>query len=732
MNLNFKTEKQQRLILRLLFCFLAGAALFSVCFDILWNRWDLMMLDGFYRGAVSRGYGPKPAFTPQIIYLSFTDESYDYFGKNILDRWDLAEIGNALAELNPLAAAYDLIFARPGNPEADNALRHSFLHLGCAWLPVGCALSETPAPFKWEKGTAYEKFRSESLIRPKETGKGRPYHAVHALLQHPFFMETAKGSGDISVRADADSVYRHLPLLVKVDDKYLPTLSLAIFLDWAGVDPDDLRISWGENITIPANSSPVMKSDLIIPIDAQGRVFVPFAGKMGLDFREMEAHRFLQFYEDEELRGNLREYIEGNIVLAADVASGISDMGATPLERNRPLAVLHANMLNALLTGTFYSRWPVWAVWAVFLFVSFAMGTAALFRSSRFLYSSGFLILAGLLLLTWTECIHFRFFPIGTAMLFSLVIFFGLVTALEMSGTRERSFIRNTFARYLPEAVVSKLLANPEDLKLGGEERVVTVLFSDIADFTTICEKMAPTELVALLNTYLTEMTAIIMEYGGIIDKFQGDAIMAEFGVPFYRPDQADQAVMAGLKMQERLARLREEWRQKGLPPLYCRVGINTGKMIVGNMGSDRVCDYTVIGDAVNLASRLEGANKNYGTSLMISEFTLAALTPGRFRTRMLDILRVKGKSQAVKVYEVCGVQEDCADPQQEEYCRTYAEAFSAYLDRDFSTAAHLFEKALSLKPDDPAAMQMAERIKALDPETLPQDWDGSVKLMTK
>ncbi len=732
MNLSFKTEKHRRLVLRLLFCFLAGSSLFFLCFDILWNRWDLMMLDGFYRRTLARGYGPKPAFAPQILYLSFTDESYAYFGKNILDRSDLAELSNALAQLNPLAVAYDLIFARPGNPDADRALRQSFLHLGCAWLPVGCALSETPASFKWEKGPAYEKFRSESLIQPTETGKGRPYHAVRALLQHSSFMGTAKGSGDISVRADMDRVYRHLPLLIKVDEKYLPTLSLAIFLDWAGINPDDLRIAWGKSITVPAGSSAAMKSDLIIPIDEQGRAFVPFVGKMSLDFREMEAHRFLQFFEDEDLRGNLREYMEGNIVLVADVASGVSDMGATPLERNRPLAVLHANMLNALLTGTFYSRWPGWAAGAVLLFVSFAMGFSALFRSSRFLYSAGFLILTGLLLLTWTECTHFRFFPIGTALLFSLVMFFALVAALEMSGAQERSFIRNTFARYLPEAVVSKLLANPEAFTLGGEERVVTVLFSDIADFTSICEKMPPAELVSLLNAYLTEMTAIIMQNEGIIDKFQGDAIMAEFGVPLHMPNHAEQAVMAGLKMQERLARLREEWSQKGLPPLYCRVGINTGKMIVGNMGSDKVCDYTVIGDAVNLASRLEGANKNYGTSLMISEFTLAALPPARFRTRMLDILRVKGKSQAVKVYEVYGFQEDCADSQQEEYCGTYEKAFNAYLARDFAGAGKLFGKALSLKPDDPAAMQMIERIRALDPKSLPHDWDGSVRLMTK
>ena len=181
----------------------------------------------------------------------------------------------------------------------------------------------------------------------------------------------------------------------------------------------------------------------------------------------------------------------------------------------------------------------------------------------------------------------------------------------------------------MPEKVVDTLLGSPEMLKLGGEERVMSVLFSDLAGFTTLSEKMTPTQLVHLLNHYLTEMTDIVLAEGGIIDKYEGDAIMAEFGAPLPLPDHADRAVRTGLKMQRRLKELREIWKGQGLPELRCRVGINTGAMIVGNMGSNQVFDYTVIGDSVNLASRLEGANKRYNTYLMISEFTLDCLTPG-------------------------------------------------------------------------------------------------------
>jgi adenylate cyclase len=313
-----------------------------------------------------------------------------------------------------------------------------------------------------------------------------------------------------------------------------------------------------------------------------------------------------------------------------------------------------------------------------------------------------------------------------------LIVFFGLLTSLELAVGKERSFIRKAFSQYVPVKVVDSLLSRPELLQLGGEERVMSVLFSDIAGFTTISEGMTPAQLVRLLNEYLTEMTAIVISEGGIIDKFEGDAIMAEFGAPLAIPDHADRAVRAGLRMQMRLKELRKTWAERKLPELRCRVGINTGPMIVGNMGSDQVFDYTVIGDSVNLASRLEGANKRYDTYLMISESTRDCITPGLFRTRVLDVIKVKGKSKAVKVFEVFGENSagslDGVDP----YYRTYQEAFETYLSRDFPAARKKFEEALSFRPKDPAAQDMIERIDIIDPKQLPADWDGSIALTSK
>ncbi len=201
--------------------------------------------------------------------------------------------------------------------------------------------------------------------------------------------------------------------------------------------------------------------------------------------------------------------------------------------------------------------------------------------------------------------------------------------------------------------MVDELLAKPDLLQLGGEERELTVLFAELQGFTSLSENMPPKDLVKFLNSYLTEMTEIILAEGGIIDKFEGDAIMAEFGIPLSVPDHADRAVRAALKMQEHVQALRRSGDENGFAGLKCRIGINTGAMIVGNMGSDKAFDYTVIGDAVNLAARLEAFNKRYKTALLISKFTHSQLTDNWFKTRLLGVAEVKGKADPVKVFEV-------------------------------------------------------------------------------
>jgi len=730
MSSRLKSKKLLKLIAILTMSFLLGVSLFLIAIGKVWTEFDYKILDLFYRQAVKYGYGPKPS--PQIVYITITDDSYNYFGKNILDREDMAKVNNSLAELGVEAVAYDVIFARPSYPDSDQVFSESIANLGSVYLPIGFEFSDKARPFRWEEGIAYERFRTDYLRKPIEKGLPKPFYAARALMQCDEFAEAAFNSGHISAYADPDGVYRHLLMLLKVDDHYFPTLSLSMFLDYVEVPFEEMIVEWGEQITIPTTKESFLEKDVIIPIDERGRAFIPFAQAWDKGFEKMEVHALLKFFEDEDLRGNLTEFFEGNFVLIGDVSIGISDLGQTPLESDVPLIILHASMLNGMLTSSFYSKWPFWQIVGLICLICILLGVSALPISSRFLYIAGVVIVAGLIGLTWIQFTRFHLFPIVTVGSSTLFMFFGLITGLEVAVTKDRAFIKNAFARYVPENVVEELLANPESLQLGGEERVATVLFSDLANFTTISEKMTPPDLVNLLNEYLTEMTDLVLAEGGIIDKYQGDAIMAEYGVPLPMPDHANRAVMTGLRMQERLLELRAIWAEKGLPEMRCRVGINTGSMIVGNMGSHQVFDFTVIGDSVNLASRLEGANKRYNSFLMISEFTHKSLTEGLFRTRVLDVIKVKGKSKAVKVFEVYGSSSDTIDSKDELYYQTYHEAFETYLSRDFSSALEKFQAALSLRPDDPASKEIITRMDELNPDELPADWDGSIALTAK
>ena len=730
MSLELKSRKLLRLIGILTIGSFSVVLLFLWARGSTWTEWDYKILDMVYSQAVKYDHGPQ--MSPQIVYITITDDSYDYFGKNILDRTDMARVNNALSELGIEALAYDIIFARPGLPDSDQIFQSSINQLGCVYLPIGLAYSGKRKAFKWGKGGAYDRFRSDYLHTPVEKGSPNSFYAISALMQMDSFSEVAFNSGHISAHSDSDGVYRHMIMLLKVDDLYFPTLSLSMFLDYAGVSFDEIIVHWGEKIVIPKTKESYLDSEIIIPIDDRGRAFIPFAQVWDKDFKKMEAHALLEYFKDEDLRGNLTDFFEGKFVFIGDVSVGTSDLGQTPVESDVPLIMVHTSMLNGLLTNTFYSKTSFWHAIIFIGILGLLLGIFALPKSSWFLYIIGAIILACLIGLTWLQFIHFHLFPlitVGTAFLF---MFFTLIIGIEVAVSQERAFIKNAFSRYVPEKVVNHLLDSPELLKLGGEERVITALFSDLENFTSISESMAPPDLVNLLNQYLTEMTDIVLEEGGIIDKYHGDAIMAEFGAPIPAPDHADRAVRTGLRMQRRLKELRQDWNEKGLPALRCRVGINTGPMIIGNMGSDRVFDYTVIGDAVNLASRLEGANKRYNTFLMISESTCEQLTRGMFKTRLLDVIKVKGKKEAVKVFEVYGETSETIDPNHELYYQTYHKAFEAYLSRDFFLAREKFLEALSIRPDDPASKEMIERIDAINYEELPVDWDGSVALTSK
>jgi adenylate cyclase len=273
------------------------------------------------------------------------------------------------------------------------------------------------------------------------------------------------------------------------------------------------------------------------------------------------------------------------------------------------------------------------------------------------------------------------------------------------------------------------MLKDPSKLKLGGDKKDLTVLFSDIRGFTTISEKLTPEDLVHLLNEYLTAMTNLVFKYDGLLDKYMGDAIMAVYGAPLDQPDHAVRACRTALDMMEELKKLQKKWADEGRPAFDIGIGINSGDMVVGNMGSDMRFDYTVMGDMVNLGSRLEGINKEYGTNIVISEYTYAAIKDVLF-CRELDSVRVKGKKLPVKIYELLCEKKDAE--KWEKAAGLFEEGLSKYKQGLWDEAIAAFRRLLEVRPDDAPAKLYIDRCEELKKNPPEGSWDGVFTMTRK
>jgi adenylate cyclase len=314
-----------------------------------------------------------------------------------------------------------------------------------------------------------------------------------------------------------------------------------------------------------------------------------------------------------------------------------------------------------------------------------------------------------------------------------VLAYFGTAVYQYLAEREQKAMIKGVFGHYLNPAVVNILVNEPEKAKLGGDRRELTIFFSDIASFTTISEHFHknPEGLVELLNEYLDEMTSIVLKYDGTLDKYEGDALMAFWGAPLAQKDHALRTCYAALDMQKRLAELRPKWKKEGKPELAARCGVNTGIVIVGNMGGKDRFDYTVIGDSVNLASRLEGANKQYQSQIMISDFTFNHVK-GKVVTRELDLIQVKGKTEPVKVYELLGKTGMQMSENQKQSLELYHEALKLYRERKWEEAIAYFQQSFSLDETCYVAQIYTQRASLYQINPPPDDWNGVFIMTTK
>ncbi|MFC1724897.1 CHASE2 domain-containing protein [candidate division KSB1 bacterium] len=426
------------------------------------------------------------------------------------------------------------------------------------------------------------------------------------------------------------------------------------------------------------------------------------------------------------------EDFEGKVFFYGLTAAGTWDLNPMPYMDRYPMLGLHANAFNTMLMGSFLKRLSVFQNIFIMLGLGVLIGfIVPVFKPINAAVMMAAIAIAYLVLAQYMFQSHGLWIDVLGPV---TILLFGYTSATVynfFSEEQEKKMIRGIFSRYVTKSVVDELIQNPDMVKLGGEKKVLTVFFSDVAGFTTISEALTPEELVALLNEYLTAMTNIVLSYDGMIDKYEGDAIMAVFGAPIHFDDHPTRACHVSLDMQNELINLRKKWKEENRPELYVRIGLNTGPMVVGNMGAADRFDYTVMGDSVNLGARLEGANKQYGTNIMISEFTYE-MCKNDIESRFLDLLRVKGKNLPVTVYEVLAKKNDGLSGDMKKIVELYNQGLEYYRSLDWDNGIKSFEEALNIDPNDGPSKVYLERCKQCKINPPPSDWDGVFVMTTK
>jgi adenylate cyclase len=399
--------------------------------------------------------------------------------------------------------------------------------------------------------------------------------------------------------------------------------------------------------------------------------------------------------------------------------------GFKGVKEKTPGVEYHANAIWTILNHKFIRTLSVYNVWGIMLL--FSLITALTVHFLKPVGGLGALVVeigALAFIAIWFFNHQGYWIEVTGPSLASIFTFLGTGGYQFISEQKEKRMIKGMFSHYLAKSLVDELIANPDKLKLGGDKKELTVFFSDIENFTNISEALPPEKLLEYLNEYLSAMTDIILEHDGMLDKYIGDAIVAVWGAPIVRKEHAILACKAALDMQKNLTALRTKWVEEGKPNFKARMGLNTGWMTIGNVGSHQRLSYTVIGDVVNLASRLEGINKQYKTYMIISESTYKEVKES-FQARELDLIAVKGKTEPVRIYQLLG---EIANPLPETLVKTmefYSEGLKFYKEKRWAEAGSKFEEALKLDSGDFPSKLYVDRCLHFQATPPPLDWDG-------
>lgn len=529
----------------------------------------------------------------------------------------------------------------------------------------------------------------------------------------PILQNAAKVGGFINIFADSDGIIRHAPLLIEYKNGVYPSLALQAVLSFLDEKISLVTPSYGNTIKLEG----VQHGTSIIPTDEEGQVLIPFIGR---------SFTFPYYSATDVLHGNIpKDALQGKILFVGTSATGLGDLSATAIQNPFPGVEIQATIANGILKNNF-SRIPEWTFGAN-LMLTIVLGLIAAFTFPYFgpRILGSLIILLPLILLfinnwIWRET--------GLILSFLIPVLLLLLTAIfniiygYLFETRRREHLKEMFGQYVPEEHIDEMLKTKSGYGLHGEDRSMTVLFADIRNFTSISEGMSAAELVEMLNTFFTPMTEIIFKHRGTIDKYIGDLIMAFWGAPLKDKHHARHALESALDMQTNIKLLHPTMTERKWPTLQIGIGINSGTMSVGDMGSRFRRNYTVLGDQVNLASRVEGLTKYYGVDIIATENTQQ--DQPKFVFRKLDKVRVKGKKFGVSIYEVVCRQRD-AHIELEKELAEYHTALEFYFQQKWEEALSMMQKLESEHPHLKIYKIYIERIQEFKKQPPPADWDG-------
>ncbi|MBF0614712.1 MAG: CHASE2 domain-containing protein [Magnetococcales bacterium] len=635
----------------------------------------------------------KMQFSKEILLVNTDEKFFDKYGSFPLRRTDLGRIATNLTALGAKVVALDVLMDFPSSYQEDEPTAQALAAAGNVLL------------------VAQADFKERQFVR---LNRATPKLAA----------VTQNGYTNISSPSAIITSLSRLKIYPEIVEKEggWPYSVKALAMYW-GVEPRlaNNTLYLGDRLAIPLNQNNELYIDF--PPLPEGVRFLHQTGLSALEFLNIDDL-------DEDERQELAFWVKDKLVLVGDTSEVSHDWFDTPVGMVYGVEII-ADIINTLMKGAPLRPASTRVEIAVMLLVMLGVLIAATMQNPirRTLLAVGVIgsyVLGAVIAHIHLDMVLSMSYPLVAGLLGFLAITIRYY-ALEMSQKR---MIKGAFGQYLSPKVVDILVKDPSKLTLGGEQREMTAFFSDVAGFSTISEKLTPTELVQLLNEYLTAMCDIISRYDGTVDKFEGDAIIAFWGAPLDQPNHAALACCAAVEMGNHMALMRARLVAEGRPKLNVRMGLNSGPMVVGNMGSKQRMDYTIMGDAVNLAARLEGANKFYASDLMVSGVTYEQAKEA-VEARPLDVIRVVGKKEPVPIYQLLALKGQLTSEQQQMLV-FYLRGLELYRQRAYVEAIVQFEEALRIMPEDGPARTYVERCREYLENPPPEDWDGVFQLTSK